>query len=253
MKGQKKCRKHSILIYFNYLCSQIEYKMSRIVNIVLFILTLCCSCSQKAQQQEVETTVTTDSLPVLVTQIQKCSRIYTTEYKIHKIVTHDDVIRLKGSVLSQNFDIPMPLGDRKIAIPMDATLKAYIDMSQFSKKNVEREDGKIIITLPDPQVVMTSSKIDQKNIKEYVGLVRSHFTDAEMTNYEQQGRAAIIETIPQLGIIPTAQENAARVLVPLIAQMGYEEKDIIIQFRKEYGLKDIQSLINMNVENAKGK
>jgi hypothetical protein len=147
----------------------------------------------------------------------------------------------------------MPLGDRKIAIPMDATLKAYIDMSQFSEKNVEREDGKIIITLPDPQVVMTSSKIDQKNIKEYVGLVRSHFTDAEMTNYEQQGRAAIIETIPQLGIIPTAQENAARVLVPLIAQMGYEEKDIIIQFRKEYGLKDIQSLINMNIENAKRK
>jgi len=62
-----------------------------------------------------------------------------------------------------------------------------------------------------------------------------------------------IETIPQLGIIPTAQENAARVLVPLIAQMGYEEKDIIIQFRKEYGLNDIQSLINMNIENAKRK
>jgi hypothetical protein len=98
---------------------------------------------------------------------------------------------------------------------------------------------------------MTSSRIDQKNIKEYVGLVRSHFTDAEMSNYEQQGRAAIIESIPQLGIIPTAQENAARVLVPLITQMGYREEDIIIQFRKEYGVRDIQSLINMDIENAK--
>jgi hypothetical protein len=145
----------------------------------------------------------------------------------------------------------MPLGDRKIAIPIDATLKAYIDMSQFSQSNVEKENGKIIITLPDPQVVMTSSRIDQKNIKEYVGLVRSHFTDAEMSNYEQQGRAAIIESIPQLGIIPTAQENAARVLVPLITQMGYREEDIIIQFRKEYGVRDIQSLINMDIENAK--
>lgn len=100
-------------------------------------------------------------------------------------------------------------------------------------------------------IIMTSSKIDQKNIKEYVGLVRSHFTDAEMSNYEQQGRAAIIESIPQLGIIPTAQENAARVLVPLITQMGYREEDIIIQFRKEYGVRDIQSLINMDIENAK--
>ena len=72
-----------------------------------------------------------------------------------------------------------------------------------------------------------------------------------MANYEQQGRLAIIESIPQLGIIPTAQENAARVLVPIISQMGYQEKDIIIQFRKEYGLRDIQSLINMNIENGK--
>ena len=222
--------------------------MTRFVLILALALTVCCGCRQ--QRQEAEPTVT-DSLPTLVTQIQQCSRIYTTEYKIHKIVTHDDVIRLKGTLLSQDFNFKMPLGDRKIAIPMDATLKAYIDMSNFSEKNVEREGDKIIITLPDPQVMMTSSKIDQKNIKEYVGLVRSHFTDAEMTNYEQQGRAAIIESIPQLGIIPTAQENAARVLVPLITQMGYREEDIIIQYRKEYSLRDIQSLINMDIEHAK--
>lgn len=223
--------------------------MSRILYISLFFVICCCSCSRHERVQV--TTERSDSIPVLVKQIQQCSRIYTTEYKIHKIVTHDDVIRLKGSVLWQDFNIKMPLGDRKIAIPMDATLKAYIDMSEFSEKNVEREDGKIIITLPDPKVVMTSSKIDQKNIKEYVGLVRSHFTDAEMTNYEQQGRAAIIESIPQLGIIAMAQENAARVLVPLIAQMGYKEQDITIQFRKEYGLRDIRTLINMNIEDGK--
>ncbi len=217
---------------------------------LILSLLVCFTACHHEKQAETETPPT-DTLSILVTQIQQCSRIYTTAYKIHKVVTHDDVIRLKGSFLAQDFNIKMPLGDRKIAIPMDATLKGYIDMSNFSKKNVEREDGKIIITLPDPQVVMTSSKIDQKSIKEYVGLVRSHFTDAEMTNYEQQGRAAIIESIPQLGMIPTAQENAARVLIPLITQMGYREEDIIIQFRKEYGLRDIQSLINMDIENAK--
>ena len=216
------------------------------------LILLCCYGCSRQQEPMTETVVKSDAIPPLVTQIRQCSRIYTTEYKIHKIITHDDVIRLRGSFLAQDFNIRMPLGDRKIAIPMDATLKAYIDMSQFSERNVEKtDDGKIIITLPDPQVIMTSSKIDQKNIKEYVGLIRSHFTDAEMTNYERQGRAAIIESIPQLGIISTAQENAARVLVPLITQMGYREEDIYIQFRKEYGLKDIQSLINMDIEHEK--
>ena len=218
-------------------------------TLILSLLLCLTACHHEKQAETPPPPV--DTLSVLVTQIQQCSRIYTTAYQIHKVVTHDDVIRLKGSFLAQSFNIKMPLGDRKIAIPIDATLKAYIDMSQFSQSNVEKENGKIIITLPDPQVVMTSSRIDQKNIKEYVGLVRSHFTDAEMSNYEQQGRAAIIERIPQLGIIPTAQENAARVLVPLITQMGYREEDIIIQFRKEYGVRDIQSLINMDIENAK--
>ena len=217
-------------------------------SFLIATILLCCCYACHQQQGEAVATASADSLPPLVTQIRQCSRIYTTEYKIHKIVTHDDVIRLKGTLLAQDFNIRMPLGDRKIAIPMDATLKAYIDMDEFSERNMEKSGGKIIVTLPDPKVLLTSSKIDQKNIKEYVGLVRSHFTDAEMTDYEQQGRAAIIVSIPQLGIIHTAKENAARVLVPLITQMGYREEDIIIRFRKEYGLADIQSLINMDIE-----
>ena len=43
----------------------------------------------------------TDSLPMLITQIRKCSKLYTAEYRVHKIVTHDDVLRLKGSVLQR--------------------------------------------------------------------------------------------------------------------------------------------------------
>ncbi len=224
--------------------------MVRYISIITFILCCCCACNQHHETKG-DTASSDDAFHSFVMQVQKCSRIYTTEVKIHKIVTHDDVIRLKGTILAQDFNIKMPLGDRKIAIPMDATLKAFIDMSDFSEKNVERDGQKIIITLPDPQVTLTSSKIDQKGIKEYVGLVRSHFTDAEMADYEQQGRAAIIASIPQLGIIPTAQENAARVLIPLITQMGYQEQDIVIQFRKEYGIQDIKSLVNMDIEHGK--
>lgn len=224
--------------------------MTRYISIITIILCCCCACNQH-HETKVNTASSDDAFHSFIMQVQKCSRIYTTEIKIHKIVTHDDVIRLKGTILAQDFNIRMPLGDRKIAIPMDATLKAYIDLSDFSEKNVERNGKKIIITLPDPQVILTSSKIDQKGIREYVGLVRSHFTDEEMADYEQQGRASMIESIPRLGIIPIAQENAARVLIPLITQMGYQEQDIIIQFRKEYGIEDIRSLVNMDIEHGK--
>ena len=184
-----------------------------------------------------------DTVPMLIMQVQKCARLYTTEVKVHKIVTHDDVVRLRGSLLKQDFNLKVPLGDRKIAIPMDATLKAYIDLSQFSEQNVERQGERITIVLPDPQVVFTSSKIDQKSVREFVALSRAHFSDAEMTRYEQQGREAIIGSIPQLGIIETAKANAARVLVPMLTELGYREENITIAFRKEFTIDEIRKLI----------
>ena len=204
------------------------------------ISLLVVSCGGK-QTDEVPTdqTEVADTLPLLVTQIQRCAKLYTTEVKIHKIVTHDDVVRLRGNVLNQDFDIPLPLGERKIAIPMNATLKAYIDFSEFSEQNIERHGQQIVILLPDPKVTLTSTRINQKEVKEYVGLTRSHFTDKELTSYEQQGRQAILNNIGNMDIIETAQENAARVLVPMIAQMGYREEDITIAFRKELTISDI--------------
>ena len=202
------------------------------------------SCGKK-QPQDVQavTTEAIDTLPQLVTQIQRCAKLYTTEVKIHKIVTHDDVVRLRGNMLSKNFDIPLPLGERKIAIPMDATLKAYIDFSEFSEQNIERHGQQIVVLLPDPQVTLTSTRINQKEVKEYVGLTRSHFTDKELTSYEQQGRQAILNNIGNMNIIETAKENAARVLVPMIAQMGYREEDITIAFRKELTIDDLRRRI----------
>lgn len=209
-------------------------------TIMLVLAVMMTACGHQAEQQgESSETVVIDTIPQMVMQIQQCSRLYTTEVKVHKIVTHDDVVRLKGNLMSKQFSIPLPLGERKIAIPMDATLKAYIDFSEFDEKSIERDGDKITILLPDPQVVLTSSKINQKEIKEYVGLVRAHFSDSEMSNYEQQGRLAIISNIPQMRIMETAQANAARVLVPMIKQMGYREENITIAFRKNLTINDI--------------
>lgn len=186
-----------------------------------------------------------DTVPMLIMQVQKCSKLYTAEYRVHKIVTHDDVLRLKGSVLQREFNIKLPLGDRKIAIPIDAKLKAWIDFSQISERNIERQGDHITIILPDPQVTMTSSKIDQQHVKQYVALARANFSDAEMSAYEQQGRAAIINDIPNLGILETAQANAAKVLVPMLTEMGYEEHQVTVAFRKHYDATDIPNLIRM--------
>ena len=201
----------------------------------------CClsSCSKQESAEP-------DTMQVIVTQVQQCSRLYTAEYQIHKIVTHDDVLRLQGQLTGERYDMELPmLGDRKIAIPMDATLKAYIDFDGFSEQNVKRQGNKITILLPDPKVQLTSSKIDHRNIKKYVALLRRDFTDAELTSYERQGREAIIKSVPAMGIVESARKNAARTLIPMIKQLGYAEQDITITFRQDL---DTEAIIERSKE-----
>ena len=201
----------------------------------------CClsSCSKQESAEP-------DTMQVIVTQVQQCSRLYTAEYQIHKIVTHDDVLRLQGQLTGERYDMELPmLGDRKIAIPMDATLKAYIDFDGFSEQNVQRQGNKITILLPDPKVQLTSSKIDHRNIKKYVALLRRDFTDAELTSYERQGREAIIKSVPAMGIVESARKNAARTLIPMIKQLGYAEQDITITFRQDL---DTEAIIERSKE-----
>ncbi len=219
--------------------------MRRIISNITILILLCSFCYCSSKNETTSIIDERDTITSIVTQIQQCARLYTTEYHIHKVVTHHDVLRLKGNLLSKDIDIPLPLGERKIAIPMDAKIKAYIDFSDFSEQNIERVGTKITILLPDPKIVMTSSKINQDNIYEYVGFTRSRFTDKELTNYEQQGRQAIINSIPSLGITETAQQNATRILVPILVDMGYREEDIIIAFRRNL---NILQLINTNLE-----
>lgn len=212
----------------------------------LATLATCVGCGSRDDGPSA-----TDDTPVLVTQIRKCARLYTAEFKVHKIVTHDDNIKLKGSVFRQEFDFSLPMTSRKIAIPIDATLKAYVDFGDFSEKNIVRDGDKIEVLLPDPKVEITSSRVNHEDIRRHVALVRSNFSDAELANYERQGREAIIQSIPAMGIIDMAREGAAHTLIPMITRMGFAEENIKITFRKEFTTDDLPLLID-NATSEKG-
>lgn len=193
-----------------------------------------------------------DSVPVMIMQIRKCSKLYTAEYNVRKIITHDDKVELKGSLFQQKFNIAVPMSSRKIAIPVDAKLKAYIDFDGFSEKNIVTDGDKIEIILPDPKVELTSSRIGHNDIKSHVSLLRSNFTDAEMADYEQQGRETIIKSIPQLGIIDMAKAGATHALVPILTRLGYKEENITITFRKNFTAEDLPFILENNtIENGR--
>lgn len=201
------------------------------------MLTSCTK--QEVGQPESEKA---DEQVSIATVISKQSRLYTSEYIVHKIVTHNDLKQLRGSFLGMKFKQDLPLGDRKIAIPIDVTLQAYIDFSQIREKDIEIVDDALHITLPDPRIVVTSSKVDNEGIKTRVSWLRSDFKDAELTSYTRQGVASVLRTVPKMGIIESAKRNAASLLIPLLADMGYTEERIVVTFRKEFVEEDLRDI-----------
>ena len=210
---------------------------------MLFMLFLFLACKKEKAEAEV---AKIDTIPTLVMQIQKCSKLYTAECKMHKIITHDDKVSLHGKFMETDYNIDLPVGSRKVAIPMDATIKAYIDFSSFSEASILRNGDKLNVVLPDPKVQLTSTSINHEEVKQFVALTRSRFTDEELTNYEQQGRKAIIADIPQTNIVEQARESAARILIPMFVQMGFKEADITVSFRKDFNKNNIGLLLENN-------
>lgn len=195
-----------------------------------------------------------DTIPEMVMQIKKCSKLYTTECRIHKIVTHNDELSIKGKFLSHDYSVDLPLGQRKIAIPVDATIKAYIDFSAISSSDIHREKDKIEIILPDPHIIVTSTRIEHDKIKQDVPFLRKNFSTEELYDYAKQGREAIIKDIPKLNLVARAQSDAANILIPMIAQMGFKEENITVTFRKEFTPQDIKSLIEIpSIKNGEKK
>ena len=201
-----------------------------------FVIVLCLSLLSACRGEETQAEVVRVDTLSLVMQVKECARLYTAEYEVHKLV-------VKGNLFQRAFDVKVPIGERKVMIPLDVTLKAYIDFTGFDEKNVLRSGDRIVVTLPDPRVVVTSSRINHDEVKQFVSLTRSDYTSAELADFTRQGEDEILASVPQLGILEMARENAAHVLVPMLTRLGYDERNIVISFRKDFTTADMPLLL----------
>ena len=197
--------------------------------LILFFTNKCISSSTEKEEER------TDSVPrpTLIMQLQRCSRLNTAEIKLHKIITHDDEMKLSGKLMGKELSVNIPAGKRKVAIPLYATVKANIDLGKMTDDDIVREGNKITIHLPQPDVEITETHIDHEGVRQFVAITRSNFSDEELQKYEFEGRKSIEASLGSLGIENMARESAARQLIPIVQAFGFKDTDITITFRKD--------------------
>ena len=247
----KRSKMNRILRCLHHMCTR--HSLVTMGLLLSLSLPLLLSCNSKKGEPKDASSSPPPAIEVeskeakvgkLITNIQKCSRLYTAEYKIHKVITHEDILKLKGSILGFDYDFDVPSGSRSIAIPLDATEKGYIDFSQFNEDNVIYDDDHLEIILPDPKAELTSTKVNHDEVQSYVALLRKNFSDEELSVYEKEGRESILRSIPQLNIAERSRLNASRILIPLLRQLDISEENITITFRKDFDERRLTTITN---------
>lgn len=201
------------------------------------LLWACGSDGDKADASSAETPADTTAL--VLRQARQCARLYTNAYEIHKIITLSDDARLKGKILIFPIDMKLPTGERKIAMPIDVSMRASIDLSKLTETDVKRDAGGVRIILPDPEITVTASKIDNKSVVQYVGPLRNSFSDEELVNMARQGRDSIVSHLDKAKIVEESRLSAANTLLPMLHKLGFSAENTSIEFRQDFKTDEI--------------
>ena len=154
-------------------------------------------------------------------KIPSAAELGTVEYVITKLVKTSDTAFYK-------------FGDRKIIFSCKATMKAGVDMMDFTKEDVKFSGKDITITLPQPKVLaFNMSPEDIKLEYSKVSGMRMEFDTEDRMNLLQQGEKAILDDSENLGIITDAKKNAEEFFKMLLSHCGFENINICFKESKK--------------------
>lgn len=152
--------------------------------------------------------------------ISQMRELSLVEYRVRKIVKAND----EGEWYK--------IGDRKILLSCTAYLKAGIDLSGFSAENVDinRLGGSVTVTVPHAKLLsldMPASEIREEY--DHVTMLRHSFSAEERNALLRQGEKQIRSSVPSLGILEKAEENARRFFESVFTKMGFTSVEVVFE------------------------
>jgi hypothetical protein len=176
-------------------------KQKPYLNLLLLILLLF-SCTRKDPRTE-------------VLALREMSELATVEYVVTKIIRAND---------NKTW---YKIGERKILMSCEASVKAGIDFSKIGEDDITIEGKSIRMVLPKAHLI--SLNIDPGDVRvEYTetGLFRDKFSAGERDALLAQGEKQIRNSAEVLGVMEAAEANASLFLSNYLKMLGYERINI---------------------------
>jgi hypothetical protein len=154
----------------------------------------------------------------VIKEMRNLQRMETASFTIEKIIDGGT----EGNVFQQFL-----FGDKILLIAHGQVIAGF-DLSQISEKDIEVQDQSIRVTLPKPQVLVTT--LDNTQTKVY-DRTRGILNPGDK-NLESQAREAAEKSIKEAacsgGILKQASDNARKQLTAFFSALGFTQISIDI-------------------------
>ena len=188
--------------------------MRRILHIVTLVLlgTVLLALPGCAHRESMQETMQRE-----VEAITAMRQLSLVEYRVRKIVKADD----EGEWYK--------IGDRKILLSCTAYLKAGVDLATFGTDDVQIDltGDRVSVTIPHATLLSLDIPASEVRLEyDHVTMLRSDFTAEERNALLRQGEKQIRESVPSLGILEKADENARRFFESVFLKMGFTNVEV---------------------------
>ena len=149
--------------------------------------------------------------------ITAMKQLSLVEYRVSKIIKAND----EGEWYK--------IGERKILLSCTAYLKAGIDLATFGPDDVDIDWTGRRVTVTIPHATLLSLDMPASEIRveyDHVTMLRQSFSAEERNALLRQGEKQIRDSVPSLGILEKADENARRFFESVFGKMGFETVDV---------------------------
>ncbi|WP_438314830.1 DUF4230 domain-containing protein [Sporosarcina sp. FA9] len=168
----------------------------------------------------------TEQKSAFLEQIQELNELATAEAYTKVVIQQED-----NAIFGQSIGLNLPGTKRQLLVVIPGSVKAGVDLSGLTEKDVVVDDEKKTAKLTlSPAKFLGGAEIyfDKVEIYSYEGLFREKANIEEAYELAEQAKQLILEETAGQGVLSMAEQNAAKTLKELFSFAGY---DVTIEFK----------------------
>lgn len=196
------------------------------IAIVLLILLLIVAVPFATMYFLKSGSTYTEQKSAFLEQIQELNELATAEAYTKVVIQRED-----NTIFGQSIGLNLPGTKRQLLVVIPGSVKAGVDLSGLTEKDVVVDDEKKTAKLTlSPAQFLGGAEIyfDMVEVYSYEGLFREKANIEEAYELAEEAKLLILEETAGQGVLSMAEQNAAKTLKEMFSFAGY---DVTIEFK----------------------